>query len=276
MNTFGRSRRWLITVIGIVICGVLLFPLYWMVNVSLTKAQDLISTPPHIFPFDPTFDGYVQALSTQLPNLASSLIIAFGTVFLTLAVALPAAYGMSKLKAPGSGPIMFVFLLAQMIPGVVLVLALFAIYQAVGLLNTYPGLMLADATGAMPVAVIILRAYMGQIPDELIEAAKLDGASEPRIFWLIVTPLSRNAILTASLLTFLGAWSDFLNARSLTTGNSIVPFTLGIYRFLGSGLTPNWNAVMAAAVIASVPAAVLLVVAQRYVAAGVTAGAVKD
>jgi multiple sugar transport system permease protein len=275
MNSFGHSRRWPITIVGILICAVLLFPLYWMVNVSLTKSQHLISNPPRFFPTDPTFNGYVVALQSQLPNLATSLIIALGTVAITLAIALPAAYGMSKLRAPGSGAIMFVFLLAQMIPGVVLVLALFAIYQAIGLLNSYPGLMLADATGAMPVAVIILRAYMAQIPDDLIEAAKLDGASEFRTFWSVVTPLSRNAILTASLLTFLGAWADFLNARSLTTGNSIVPFTLGIYRFIGT-LTTNWNAVMASAVIASIPAAVLLVVAQRYVAAGITAGAVKD
>nr|WP_269330528.1 carbohydrate ABC transporter permease [Kineosporia babensis] len=182
---------------------------------------------------------------------------------------------MSKLRAPGRGLIMFIFLLAQMIPGIVMVMALFAIYQQIGLLNSYPGLMLANATGAVPVAVFILRAFMLQIPDELIEAAKLDGAGEWRAFWAIVVPLSRNAILTASLLTFLASWGDFLNARSLTTGNSIVPFSLGLFRFIGAN-TQDWNAVMASAVIAAVPATVLLIFAQRYVAAGVTAGAVKD
>ncbi|GAB7304884.1 hypothetical protein MAFF212519_27670 [Clavibacter michiganensis] len=88
-------------------------------------------------------------------------------------------------------------------------------------------------------------------------------------------PLSRNAIVTAALFSFLFAWADFLNANSLTSGNSIVPFTLGLYRYIGS-TTTNWNGIMATAVIASIPAAVLLVVAQRFVAAGVTAGAVKD
>ncbi|PPF12296.1 ABC transporter permease [Rathayibacter sp. AY1G1] len=268
-------RRGIDVVIAIVLCGFLLFPLYWMVNVSLTKPQNLIQTPPSLFPGDPTLDGYVQAFSTQLPNLITSLVISIGCVILTLAIALPAAFAMAKFRVRGTGVVMFVFLLAQMIPGIVLVTALFAIYNALGLLNTYPGLILADATASVPFAVIILRAFMLGIPDELIEAARIDGASNWRSFVSIVIPLSRNSIVTAGLFSFLFAWADFLNANSLTSGNSIVPFTLGLYRYIGS-TTTNWNGIMATAVIASIPAAVLLIVAQRYVAAGVTAGAVKD
>ncbi len=276
MNTIDTPvRRWTNAVIGFVICAVLLFPLYWMLNVSLTKPQDLISSTPSLFPADPTHDGYAQAISTQLPNLVTSLVISIGCVILTLLISLPAAYAMAKFRVRGTGAVMFVFLLAQMIPGIVLVTALFAIYDALGLLNTYPGLILADATASVPFAVIVLRAFMLGIPDELLEAARIDGASSWRAFVSIVVPLSRNAIVTAALFSFLFAWADFLNANSLTSGNSIVPFTLGLYRYIGS-TTTNWNGIMATAVIASIPAAVLLVVAQRFVAAGVTAGAVKD
>jgi multiple sugar transport system permease protein len=269
------ARRWLDFTVGLVLCAALLFPLYWMVNVSLTQPQDLLSTPPHLFPTNPTFAGYARALDTQLPNLVTSVIIGIGAVVLTLAIALPAAYGMAKLRAPGTGVVMFLFLLAQMIPGIVLVMALFAIYNSLGLLNSYAGLILADSTASVPLAVIVLRAFMTQIPDELLEAATIDGAGRLRSFVSIVVPLSRNAIVTSALFAFLFAWADFLNARSLTTGNSIVPFTLGLYRFIGAQTT-DWNSVMATAVLASVPATVLLLVAQRYVAAGVTAGAVKD
>ncbi|MFS4505333.1 carbohydrate ABC transporter permease [Clavibacter sp. Sh2141] len=276
MNTIDTPvRRWTNAVIGLAICAVLLFPLYWMLNVSLTKPQDLISSTPSLFPADPTLDGYAQAISTQLPNLVTSLVISIGCVILTLAISLPAAYAMAKFKVRGTGAVMFVFLLAQMIPGIVLVTALFAIYDALGLLNTYPGLILADATASVPFAVIVLRAFMLGIPDELLEAARIDGATSWRAFVSIVVPLSRNAIVTAALFSFLFAWADFLNANSLTSGNSIVPFTLGLYRYIGS-TTTNWNGIMATAVIASLPAAVLLIVAQRFVAAGVTAGAVKD
>ncbi|MEO3755394.1 carbohydrate ABC transporter permease [Streptomyces sp. B6B3] len=276
MNTRRPTwRRWTDTGIGLAVCAVLLFPLYWMVNVSLTKPTELIRNPPRFLPTNPTFDGYVQALDSQLPHLLTSLVIALGTVALTLAVSLPAAYAMAKLRAPGSGLVMFLFLLAQMLPGVVAVMALYTIYQSVGLLNSYAGLILADATAAVPLAVIVLRAFMLQIPDELLEAAKLDGAGNVRAFVSVVVPISRNAVVTAALFSFLFAWADFLHAASLTSGNDIVPFTLGLYRYIGAQTT-DWNAVMATAVLASVPAALLLIVAQRYVAVGVTAGAVKD
>jgi multiple sugar transport system permease protein len=116
---------------------------------------------------------------------------------------------------------------------------------------------------------------MTGIPDELIQAAKIDGASVWRTFISIVLPISRNSIVTVSLFAFLWAWSDFIFATTLDGGGDFQPITLGIYRYIGNN-NQEWNAIMATAVVASIPAAVLLVVAQRYVAAGVTAGAVKD
>lgn len=270
-----QRRRIVDSAIGIVICGVFLFPLYWMVNVSLTRPADLLNRTPSLIPLNPTFDGYITAFENQLPSLLTSIGIGLGTVALTLLISVPAAYAMTTLRAPGSGPVIFVLLLAQLIPGVVLVMALFAIYSQLGLINTYPGLILANATGSVPLAIIILRAFMSQLPRELIEAARIDGASAGRILVSIVVPLSRNAIVTAGLFSFLFAWADFLNARSLTTGNEIVPFTLSLFRYIGAQTT-DWNGVMATAVIASVPAVVLLITAQRFVAAGITAGAVKD
>jgi len=270
-----QRRRIVDSAIGIVICGVFLFPLYWMVNVSLTRPADLLSRTPSLIPLNPSFDGYITAFENQLPSLLTSIGIGLGTVALTLLISVPAAYAMTTLRAPGSGPVIFVLLLAQLIPGVVLVMALFAIYSQLGLINTYPGLILANATGSVPLAIIILRAFMSQLPRELIEAARIDGASAGRILVSIVVPLSRNAIVTAGLFSFLFAWADFLNARSLTTGNEIVPFTLSLFRYIGAQTT-DWNGVMATAVIASVPAVVLLITAQRFVAAGITAGAVKD
>ena len=269
------GRRWLTTAVGLVLCAVLLFPLYWMVNVSLTKPSDLVRTPPLLLPLDPTLDGYRLALQQNLGALGTSLWISLATVVLVLVIALPAAYGMSKLRAPGTGALMFTFLLAQMVPSVVVVTALFALYKQLGLLNTPFGLVLADSTASVPFAIILLQAFMRTIPDELLEAARIDGAGRLRTFGSIVVPLSRNAVVTAGLFAFLFAWGDFLNAQTLTSGNSITPITLALFRFVGAEST-NWNAVMASAVLASIPATVLLVFAQRYVAAGVTAGAVKD
>jgi multiple sugar transport system permease protein len=151
----------------------------------------------------------------------------------------------------------------------------YAIYLSLGVLNSSAGLVLADSTIAVPFGVLIFTAFMSGIPEELFQAAKIDGAGSFRVFWSIVLPVSRNAIVTVSLFSFLWAWSDFIFANTLVGGGSRRPVTLGIYRYIGNN-NQEWNAIMATAVVASVPAAVLLVLAQRYVAAGVTAGAVKD
>jgi multiple sugar transport system permease protein len=116
---------------------------------------------------------------------------------------------------------------------------------------------------------------MAGIPDELLQAAVVDGAGVARSFWSVVLPVSRNATVTVSLFAFLWAWSDFVFASTLDGGGSLRPITLGIYHYIGNN-NQEWNAIMATAVVASVPATVLLILAQRYVAAGITAGAVKD
>jgi multiple sugar transport system permease protein len=269
------ARRALNTVIGVLLLAVMLFPLYWMINVSLTPSNELLSPWPRLFPARPTFDGYRSALVSQLPSLATSIAIGIGTAALALLISIPAAYAMGKLRVRGSGLVMFVLLIAQLLPAVVLTMALFALYSRLGLINTYPGLILANATAAVPLSVIVLRAFMSRIPDELLEAARIDGAGTLRVLIEIVIPLSRNAIVTSALFSFLFAWGDFIFARSLTTGNELVPFTLSLFRFIGAQST-NWNGVMATAVIASIPAVALLAFAQRYIASGVTGGALKD
>jgi multiple sugar transport system permease protein len=269
------AASWLRTAIGIGLCAIMLFPLYWMVNVSLTPRGDLLKTPPALFPGSPTLAGYRRAISDQLPFLGTSLIIAIGTVALTIVIAAPAAYALAKLRPGGAGTITFVLLVAQMIPGIIMATGFYAIYADLGLLNTLPGLILADSTLAVPFGILVMRAFMTGIPDELLQAAKVDGASALRTFVSIVMPLSRNAVVTVSLFAFLFAWSDFLFAVILTSQGGPQPFTLGIYQYI-SNYSKDWNAIMATAVIASVPATVLLVLAQRYVSAGITAGAVKD
>ncbi|WP_433087459.1 carbohydrate ABC transporter permease [Dactylosporangium sp. CA-052675] len=268
------KNRWL-TLLGLLFTAVMLFPVYWMVNVSLTREQDMRRQPPNLFPVDATFDGYRAVLHQQLPYLGTSLAIGLGTVALTVALAAPAGYALAKLRPRGAGILDFVLLAAQMIPGIIMAMGFYAIYLNLGLLNAWPGLILADSTIAVPFAVLVFTAFMSGIPDELLQAARTDGAGPLRTFLSIVLPVSRNAIVTVSLFAFLWAWSDFVFASTLDGGGAARPITLGIYQYIGNN-NQQWNAIMATAVVASIPAAVLLVVAQRYVATGVTAGAVKD
>ncbi|MFB2586957.1 carbohydrate ABC transporter permease [Herbiconiux liukaitaii] len=253
----------------------MLFPVYWMINVSLTKSGAMRQDPPSLLPLDPTFEGYQQVLAQQLPYLGTSLIVGIGTVVLTLALSAPAAFALAKLRIRGGTTLSFILLVAQMIPGIIMAMGFYAIYINLGVLNTIPGLILADSTLAVPFGVLIFTAFMSGIPNELLNAARIDGASNWRTFRSIVLPVSRNSIVTVSLFAFLWSWSDFIFASTLNAGGRLQPITMGIYKYIGNN-NQDWNAIMATAVVASIPAAVLLVVAQRYVAAGVTAGAVKD
>ncbi|MEV6035741.1 carbohydrate ABC transporter permease [Nonomuraea sp. NPDC051941] len=267
--------RRLKTAIGLVLTAVMLFPVYWMINVSFTRDQDMRKSPPNWFPVDGTLDGYRTVLDRQLPYLGVSLVVGLGTVALTLLLAAPAAYSLAKLRPRGGGALSFVLLVAQMIPGIIMAMGFYAVFLSTGVLNTVPGLIVADSTLAVPFAVLILTTFMSGIPEELLQAARTDGAGVVRTFVSIVLPVSRNSLITVSLFAFLWAWSDFIFASTLDQGGDHQPITLGIYHYIGNN-NQEWNAIMATAVIASVPATILLVVAQRYVAAGVTAGAVKD
>ena len=269
------TKRHAKTVIGIILTALMLFPVYWMINVSFTTDANLRKTPPNLIPIDGTLDGYRAVISQQLPYLGNSLLVGLATVALTLVVAAPAGYSLAKLRPRGGGVLSFALLVAQMIPGIIMAMGFYAILLSTGWINTIPGLVVADSTIAVPFAVLIFTAFMSGIPEELLQAALTDGAGRLRTFWSIVLPVSRNAVVTVSLFAFLWAWSDFIFASTLDSGGGRQPITLGIYHYIGNN-DQQWNAIMATAVVASVPATILLVLAQKYVAAGVTAGAVKD
>lgn len=266
---------WWKTAIGVLLTAVMLFPVYWMVNVSFTRDRDMRKSPPNLFPTGGTLEGYRTVLDQQLPYLGTSLAIGLGTVALTVLLAAPAGYALAKLRPRGGGVLSFLLLAAQMVPGIIMAMGFYAIYLNLGMLQSVPGLIVADSTLAVPFAVLIFTAFMSGIPGELLQAAKTDGAGQLRTFWSIVLPMSRNAVVTVSLFAFLWAWSDFVFASTLDSGGGQQPITLGIYHYIGNN-NQQWNAIMATAVVASLPAALVLVLAQRYVAAGVTAGAVKD
>ncbi|MFF5858150.1 carbohydrate ABC transporter permease [Streptomyces sp. NPDC012751] len=266
------ARGLLSTVAGIVLIALMLFPVYWMVNVSLQPAGNALRAG--WFPRQPYLGGYATALRDQSGALATSLVVALGSVGLSLGLGAPAAYALARFPLRGSTVVLFGVLVTQMVPGIVVANALYGAYAELGLLNSRLGLVLADSTAGVPFTIVLLRASLRGIPQEILEAARVDGAGHLRVLWSVVLPVSRNAVITAGLFAFLFAWSDFLFALTLDTTGTVRPVTLGIYEYLGAH-TNQWNAVMATAVLASVPAAALLVVAQRRVTAGLTGGAVR-
>lgn len=272
MSSTTTARRGIRTATAILLLGIMLFPVYWMLNASLQASGNTLNAS--FLPLNPSFEGYRTAIRDQGGNLVTSLLIAFGTVVLTLAVSAPAAYALAQFRFRWVGIALLAILLSQMIPGIVIANALYTAYESFGLLNSIPGLIIANSTSAIPFAILIMRSFMLGIPPSIVEAARVDGAGLFRAFVSIALPISRNSLITAALFTFLFAWSDFLFALTLTTTDEIRPVTLGIYQYLGANVS-TWNAVMATAVLSAIPAIVLLVFAQKYIAAGATGGAIK-
>ncbi|MFH8762160.1 carbohydrate ABC transporter permease [Streptomyces althioticus] len=269
--TAPRRRRGS-TVAGLLVLAVMLFPLYWMLNTALQPASGLLQVGP--VPSGIDLSGFTKALTDQGGNLLTSLLVSAGAVAVCLAIAAPAAYGLARFGLRGSRTIVFGTLITQMVPGIVIANALYSSYVGLGLVNSYAGLMLADASLGIPFSIVLMRSFMVSIPGEVIEAAEIDGAGPVRVFLRVVLPMSRNALITSGLFAFLFAWSDFMFALTLNTTDDVKPVTLGIYQYIGAHVG-DWGSVMAAAVLSAVPAAVLLVLAQKYIAAGITGGSVK-
>ena len=275
MTRLQRSRtlRWLCTFASLVALVIVLFPVYAVVVASFESTYTLFSGTYHFWPAAPTLANYRTVLSAQAANVVTSLIVGLGTAALALVVAVPAAYALSKYRLRVTVVVVSSLLIAQIVPSIVLATSLFIIFHWVHLVNTYPGLILADGTYAIPFAILVLRAFFFSLPNEVMHAAKVDGASEWQTFTRIVVPLARSAVITVAVFAFLNGWGDFIFALTVLNGATIQPITLGIYTYLGNYST-DWGAVMASAVIAIVPAAVMLILAQRYIASGLTAGSV--
>jgi multiple sugar transport system permease protein len=243
-----------------------------MLNLSFQASGS--SLADSIFPTELHFDGYAKALRDQGGHLLTSVIVALGTVVVTLLIAVPAAYALAQFRLRGLNIVLLGLAVSQMIPGIAVANALYRAFNDLGLLNSLVGLILADASHGVPFAILLIRTSMLNIPISVLEAARLDGASMLRTFLSMGVPLARNGIITASLFTFLFAWSDFLFALTLTTTDDVRPITIGIYTYQGAEQA-DWAATMATSVLASIPAIVLLLAAQRYIASGATGGAVK-
>jgi multiple sugar transport system permease protein len=178
-----RTRTWWKTGTGLLLTALMLFPVYWMINESLTRDADMRKSPPNWFPLHGTLAGYRAVIDQQLPYLGTSLLVGLATVALTVALSAPAGFSLAKLRPSGGQVLSFVLLVAQMIPGIIMAMGFYAILLSTRLINTLPGLVVADSTIAVPFGVLVFTAFMSGIPEELMQAARTDGAGSLRTFW---------------------------------------------------------------------------------------------
>jgi multiple sugar transport system permease protein len=251
----------------------LLFPVYWLVQSSVSTQNELFHTPSYVFPPHPSLTGFRQALPVIAPDLGNSAIIAGGTVLLTLLITVTTGYGLLLSRVGAGGALVrFLVLMGLVFPAIMFVIPLYQVFDKLHLLNSYLGLILADSLYSVPLGILIMYTYMLTLPPSFTEAARVDGASRGRVLWSVVFPLSRPAAATTAIFAFLGAWGDYLFAATFTSGGSRSPASTGVYAMITANAAVSWPEVMAASVVLGLPTVLALVLAQRYIRTGLNAG----
>jgi ABC-type glycerol-3-phosphate transport system permease component len=260
---------------ALILLGALLFPLYWMVRSSVTPEAQLFASPS-LVPVQPSFEHYRALFDTRgfLVPVRNSLVVAGGTTLLAVPLAALCAYALARLRVPGRSWLLAVVLAVSMFPQISLVPPLYMGLRAVGLLDSFPGLVVPYLTFALPLAIWLLTGFFRQLPRDLEEAAMLDGAGRGRVLWDIVRPLAAPALASTAIVTFLYCWNEFLFALSFTFGpeRQTVPVAIALFR--GRYQVP-WGEVLASAVVATLPVACVVAAFQRRILSGLTAGATK-
>jgi len=259
----------------LVIVLIAIGPFAWMVLTSLTPSEQLAASGVSLSPAGWGLDNYVRLLRRTdfAVNMGHSLIVALGTVVLGLAVSVAAAYAFSRFRFAGRKALMLQFLLVNMFPVVLLILPLFVLMRRLGLLDTHLGLILANATVAIPFAVWMLTSYVGAIPKSLDEAAMTDGCSRLGALWRIVLPLALPGIVSTGIYIFITAWNEYLYALTLG-GRTVRTVTVAIQTLIGE-YQIEWGLLAAGGVVGALPATLLFLLVQRRLIGGLTQGAVK-
>jgi multiple sugar transport system permease protein len=254
----------------------LAFPLLWLVSVSLKSPGDLATLPAQLLPREFFFGNYEEIATKPglLTSAWNSTLVAVGTMLLTIAVSLPAAYALGRFRT-FLGPAATVWILvSQVFPVILIAIPLFMIVRSLGLLNTLPGLILVYLVWTLPFALWMLRGYVAALPVDLEEAAACDGASRPRILVSVVLPLLRPGIIATAMFAFISSWNEFFFALVLLKGDTTT-LPIALAQFVGSEGKVSFGPLAAASVLATLPSLAIFAIVQRRLTSGLLAGAVK-
>jgi multiple sugar transport system permease protein len=251
-----------------------LFPLFWVFLMSLKKPVDIIATPPK-FVFTPTLQNYADVLSRPdfLQPFKNSVIVSFGALFVSLLISLPAAYALARMDFRFKEDFAFSFLSLRFAPELIVLLPLFVIYQAVGLYDTYIGLILIYQLITFPLMVWMMRSFFEDVPKELEEVVRVDEGTWFTGFRMIATRIALPGLAASCVLSFIYAWNHFVFALVLSSQRTQV-ITVGLLQFI-SFEEIQWGSMAAGVMLAIIPEFIIAVFALRYMIRGLTAGTVK-
>ncbi|WP_336629753.1 MULTISPECIES: carbohydrate ABC transporter permease [unclassified Microbacterium] len=271
------AAKGLVYAIIAVFLVVQVYPIAWVLLSSLKTPGELADQAPFALPSSFYVGNYISAFAkADLGRyLLNSTIVVVLTIGLTIAVGAPAAFAIEKLRFRGSRLVLGYFLLGIMIPVFVALLPMFQIFNELGLRNTYWALVLPQVGFNLPICIFLYTGFMKYIPDSLMEAAKLDGASTWRIFARVVFPLSTNTTVTIIIYNFIFVWNEFVFANTFMNSATMKTLPVGLNDYVGLYGKTDFGATYAAIVIAILPTLILYFVLNRRVIEGMAAGAVR-
>lgn len=280
MATTVKTRRTLAKtgVIAGLVLGALFagLPVLWMLSTSFKNNGEVFQNPPRLLTKGFSLHAYTEILgnSTQLRFFANSYIVAIAVTVLTLLVALLAGYAFSRFTFPFQKTINAVIVSVQAVPPITLVIPYFGLVVALGLYNTYSGLILTHMVFTLPYAIIMITAYLNTLPKELDESVKVDGGNGWTALWRILVPISVPGLIAVGVYTFMISWNEYLFALTLTRTDDMRTVPIGIQLLMGQH-SYEWNQMMAMSILGSIPVLVLFLLFQKRFIGGLTAGAVK-
>lgn len=269
-----QGREWptagdVLTYLTLVVGTFIMFgPVVWLVLSSFKEAGELYKLPPALFPEHFTVNNYTEALE-QFPFLVylrNSVFVTFTSTVLTLVINSMAAFALSKYRFRGRNALFMIILSTLVVPLSVIMIPVFLVIANLGMTNSLLGLIIPPA--ATPTGVFLLRQYMLTIPDELIEAARIDGASEWRIYWQIALPLAKPALAVLAIFSVMWRWNDLLWPLIVTNRSELFTLQIGLSTFQGVNIT-QWQYILAMTVLSLIPMTLVFVFLQKYLVKGI-------
>lgn len=272
----SNTRPYVLAVAGVAVALVFLSPYVVMLLNALRPNREVLRTPATFWPDQWQLNTFTTVLSDQrfLNWLKTSLLVATSATLIVLLVAVPAAYFTARYKFVGRMPFLFLVLVTQMFSPTSLVVGLYRQFFELNLVNTYLAIILTNAAFNLTFAIWILHRFFSAIPDEVEEAAQVDGCGRLGTLWRIMLPLTRPGLVTATIFTFIAAWNEYVVALTLMQDTAKKPLTVGINSYV-TGYEQNWDQLFAAATIAIVPVVILFALIEKHLVGGLTAGSVK-
>lgn len=252
-----------------------LAPFAWMLSTSLKPGAGIFTYPPQWIPKEPTLEWYRQLFRDVdfFLHFKNSLIVAVTTTILNLFFCSLAGFAFAKLRFAGRDKIFGLLIATLMIPGQITMIPVFLLLKQIGLLNNYWGLILPASVTTF--GIFLIRQFMMTIPDDLIEAARIDGCSEFRVYWNVVLPLCKPVLATLGIFTFMGSWNDFLWPLIVMIGEEKYTLPVALANLSGQYGT-QFGLLMAGAMVVVVPVIVVFIFAQKYVIQGIATSGLKE